>query len=64
MDAAEVANIAHDNETEAAWDKVRFANAWEAEEDRLCWCGAAGSGELHTDWCDAAKFNGHLTATD
>lgn len=27
------------------------------EEERLCECGAAGSGEGHTDWCPANKFD-------
>lgn len=26
-------------------------------EERLCECGAAGSGEGHTDWCPARKFD-------
>lgn len=26
-------------------------------EERLCECGAAGSGEGHTDWCPAKKFD-------
>ncbi len=26
-------------------------------EDRLCECGAAGSGEGHADWCKARKFD-------
>jgi len=25
-------------------------------EERLCECGAAGSGEGHAGWCKAAKF--------
>lgn len=37
----------------------------EREEDRLCECGAAGSGEGHCDWCKAKKFDhipGHMDA--
>lgn len=26
-------------------------------EERRCECGAAGSGEGHTDWCKAAVFD-------
>jgi hypothetical protein len=26
-------------------------------EEKLCTCGAAGSGEGHTDWCPAEKFD-------
>lgn len=26
-------------------------------EERACQCGAAGSGEGHTDWCPAKKFD-------
>ncbi len=26
-------------------------------EERLCKCGAAGSGEGHADWCAAKKFD-------
>jgi hypothetical protein len=32
-------------------------NQWEAEEELICECGAAGSGELHLEWCEANKFN-------
>jgi hypothetical protein len=27
------------------------------EEERLCECGAAGSGETHEKWCAAKKFD-------
>lgn len=27
------------------------------KEERLCDCGAAGSGESHCDWCPAEKFD-------
>jgi hypothetical protein len=26
-------------------------------EEAVCWCGAAGSGEGHTDWCTAAMWD-------
>jgi hypothetical protein len=46
--------------SEDAMSSANFANEWEAEEDRICECGAAGSGELHLDWCEAKKFNTYL----
>lgn len=36
-------------------------------EERLCDCGAAGSGEGHTEWCKAAKFDSvpkHMDAAE
>lgn len=27
------------------------------KEERVCECGAAGSGEGHAGWCKAEKFN-------
>lgn len=36
-------------------------------EERACECGAAGSGEGHTDWCPAEKFDRipkRMTAAD
>jgi len=33
------------------------ATELQQREERLCTCGAAGSGEGHTDWCPAKKFD-------
>lgn len=36
-------------------------------EEKLCGCGAAGSGEGHADWCQAEKFDRiprRMTAAD
>lgn len=33
------------------------ATILERKEYRACGCGAAGSGEGHTDWCRAKKFD-------
>lgn len=33
------------------------ATKLERREERLCGCGAAGSGEGHADWCRAAEHD-------
>lgn len=33
------------------------ATKFQRAEERLCECGAVGSGEGHADWCKAKKFD-------
>ena len=43
-----------DRKTRAAFET---ATALDKLEEKVCWCGAAGSGEGHTDWCTAEMWN-------
>jgi hypothetical protein len=36
---------------------VALATDLDKLEEKMCWCGAAGSGEGHTGWCSAEMFN-------
>lgn len=40
-----------------AWSTLDPALKLQRIEEKLCTCGAAGSGESHCDWCEAEKFD-------
>jgi len=44
-------------ERRAHWSTLSPARRIQLLEEKLCTCGAAGSGEGHCEWCDAKKFD-------